>query len=74
MTFGYVLLSWIAPDSYSPAGRVLADLIGPLLRRLRRYLPTVAGLDLSPMVLVLCLYVLQMILMDRIRPLLFSLG
>jgi YggT family protein len=71
---GYVLLSWIAPDGYSPAGRLLADLVTPVLRPLRRALPTFGGLDLSPAVAILLLSVLQMILNGRIAPLLFGLG
>jgi YggT family protein len=71
---GYVLLSWVAPDGYSPAGRALSDLVAPLLRPLRRALPMLGGLDLSPLVAILLLTVLQMVLNDRIAPLLFGLG
>jgi len=73
-TIGYVLLSWIAPEGYSPVGRVLSDLVAPVLRPLRRALPTLGGLDLSPAVAILLLSVLQMILNDRIAPLLFGIG
>lgn len=71
---GYVLLSWVAPDGYSPAGRLLSDLVTPVLRPLRRALPTLGGLDLSPAVAILLLSVLQMVLNDRVAPLLFGLG
>lgn len=74
LLIGYVLLSWVAPDGYNPAARVLGDLVAPLLRPLRRALPTLAGLDLSPAVAILLLSVLRMILNDRIAPLLFRLG
>ena len=70
---GYVLLSWVAPDGYNPAARVLSDLVAPLLRPLRRTLPTLGGLDLSPLVAIMLLTVLQMVLNDRIAPLLFGL-
>ncbi len=71
---GYVLLSWVAPDGYNPAGRILSDLVTPVLRPLRRMLPTLGGLDLSPAVAILLLSVLQMVLNDRVAPLLFGLG
>ena len=71
--FVVVLLSWVAPDGYNPAGRLLADLTGPLLRPLRRSLPPLGGLDLSPMVAILLLSVLRMVLNGRIAPLLASL-
>ena len=74
LMIGYVLVSWVAPDGYSPAGRVLADLVTPVLRPLRRALPTLGGLDLSPAVAILLLSVLQMVLNDRVAPLLFGLG
>ena len=73
-TIGYVLLSWVAPDGYSPAGRLLADLVAPLLRPLQRALPTLGGLDLSPAAAILLLSVLRIVLNDRIAPLLFGLG
>jgi YggT family protein len=69
--FAYVVLSWVAPDGYSPAGRVLSDLVEPLLRPFRRALPAFGGLDLSPLILILLLFVLQMVLRDRIIPLLY---
>jgi YggT family protein len=71
---GYVILSWVAPDGYNPAARVLGDLVAPVLRPLRRALPTLGGIDLSPLVAILLLTVLQMVLNDRIAPLLFGLG
>jgi YggT family protein len=71
---GYVLLSWVASDGYNPAGRVLGDLVTPVLRPLRRALPTLGGLDLSPLVAIMLLTVLQMVLNDRIAPLLYGLG
>jgi YggT family protein len=38
------------------------SLVEPLLRPIRRILPTVGGLDLSPMVLLLLIKVLEMVL------------
>jgi YggT family protein len=40
----------------------LQSLVEPLLRPVRRFLPTVAGLDLSPMVVILLIKVLEMVL------------
>lgn len=72
--FGYVLLSWIAPDSYNPAARVVGALVEPVLRPLRGALPLLGGLDLSPMVAILLLSVLRMVLNGRIAPLLAGIG
>jgi YggT family protein len=45
----YALLSLIAPGGYSPLQSVLSTLCEPVLRPIRRILPAVAGLDLSPL-------------------------
>jgi len=47
--FMYALLSLIAPGGYSPLQSVLASLCEPVLRPIRRLIPAVAGLDLSPL-------------------------
>jgi YggT family protein len=43
----YVILSWVAPGTYSPAATLLQSLCEPLLRPVRRVIPTLGGLDLS---------------------------
>ena len=45
----YWLLSFIAPGGYSPLQSVLASLCEPVLRPIRRIIPPLAGLDLSPL-------------------------
>lgn len=52
----HVAITWINPDA--PAEPLLAMVTRPFLRPLRRYVPPVANVDLSPMVLILILYVL----------------
>ena len=47
--FLYALLSLIAPGGYSPLQSVLTTLSEPVLRPIRRLIPAVAGLDLSPL-------------------------
>jgi YggT family protein len=68
--FLYVILSWVSPDGYTPAGRLLADLVEPLLRPFRRLVPPLGGLDLSPLAVILLLSVLRMVLNGRLAPLL----
>lgn len=58
------VLSWINPDPYHPAARVLAQLTAPLLRPARRWLPPIAGVDLSPMLVVVALIFLSLLLQD----------
>ena len=47
--FAYALLSMIAPGIDSPLQDILESLCEPVLGRIRRAVPSVAGLDLSPM-------------------------
>lgn len=55
-----IAVSWLRVD---PAMVYwLQSLVEPLLRPVRRFLPTVGGLDLSPMVLILIIKVLEMVL------------
>lgn len=47
--FIYALLSMVAPGTYSPANAILASLCEPILGPIRRTLPSIGGLDLSPL-------------------------
>lgn len=52
----HVAITWINPDA--PAEPLLDMVTRPFLRPLRRYVPPVAHVDLTPMVLIVILYVL----------------
>jgi YggT family protein len=72
--FVYALLSWLDQSGgYNPGARLLGDLTAPILRPLRRILPMIGGLDLSPFAAILLLRLAQMILFGRIAPLLYQL-
>lgn len=58
-----VILSWVNPGAYNPATALLYSLTEPLLRPARRIIPPIGGLDLSPMLVMIGLYLLQMLLM-----------
>jgi YggT family protein len=45
----YALLGMIAPGGYSPLQSLLATLCEPVLRPIRRMIPGISGLDLSPL-------------------------
>ena len=48
-----VILSWVGRDTRHPLVSVLDSIVEPVLRPVRRILPTVGGLDLSPLVVLL---------------------
>jgi len=60
--FIYVILGWVAQRAYSPIAMLLGQVVGPLLRPVRRILPPISGFDLSPAVVLLLLYALDIAL------------
>lgn len=58
-----VILSWIGPRSYNPAVAILHRLTAPVLEPAQRLLPPIGGLDLSPMLVMIGLYLLDMLLL-----------
>jgi YggT family protein len=68
------VLSWVNPDPFNPIVRFLYRVTEPVLRPIRRRLPTVGmGLDLSPMLVILAIYFLQAFLVESLRDLALSL-
>ncbi|UXD89014.1 YggT family protein [Thalassolituus hydrocarboniclasticus] len=54
-----VIASWIAPGSYNPALILINQILEPVVRPVRKMMPDLGGLDLSPMVVMLSLLVIQ---------------
>jgi len=67
MIFAYILTSWIRLP-YSPwlnrVQRFLYDVSEPYLRLFRRVIPAFGPLDISPVVAVLVLVIVQQLLVD----------
>jgi len=62
LIFVYAALSFIAPGVRSPATSMLASLCEPVLQPLRRILPTVGGIDFSPLVAIVGLTALRILI------------
>ena len=58
----YVILSWVSPGSYNPAANLLASVAEPVLKPLRRFIPSIGGLDLSPLFALIGIQALTMVL------------
>jgi YggT family protein len=54
-----VIMSWLPVDRRNPLVTLLYGLTEPVLAPIRRVLPPMAGLDLSPIVLLLALRFLK---------------
>ncbi|MGH8461706.1 MAG: YggT family protein [Stenotrophobium sp.] len=57
--FVQAILSWVGPGVNNSASNVLWSLNEPLLRPVRRFIPPMAGLDLSPLAVMLALQVVS---------------
>lgn len=57
--FIQALMSWLGPGVNNPASNILWSINEPLLRPVRRIIPPLSGLDLSPLVVILLLQVLN---------------
>ena len=53
------ILSWVNPDPYNPIVRFLYQATEPVLGRIRRFLPYLGGIDLSPLIVLLGLLFLK---------------
>ena len=56
----YAVMSWV--QARSPMADTIARLCEPLLRPVRRFVPLIGGIDLSPLVLLVLLQVATMLL------------
>ena len=57
-----IIFSWIAPHSHHPALALLHQLTEPAMAPLRRLLPPMGGLDLSPILAFIAINVLEIVL------------
>ena len=54
-----VLISWVSPDPFNPLVQFLVRATDPVLEPARRIIPTIGPLDISPMIVLLLLQVIQ---------------
>jgi len=62
------LLSWVSIDPYNPLVQILFQITEPILAPLRRIIPPIGGMmDISPIVALIILQVLQAIIDSTFR-------
>jgi YggT family protein len=61
------LISWVNPDPRNPIVRFLYNATEPLLYRVRRVIPSVGGIDFSPLIVIIGIYFLQTFLVGSLR-------
>lgn len=57
-----IIMSWVAQGSYHPGAQLLQQMTEPVLAPFRKLIPAVGGLDLSPILVFLCINVLEVLL------------
>lgn len=62
--FILAILSWINPGQYNPVNNLLHQITEPVLRPARRLLPPMSGLDLSPLLAMVGLWLVKLLLLD----------
>ncbi|MFO8141730.1 MAG: YggT family protein [Marinobacter sp.] len=61
-----VVVSWIAPQSGHPAIQLVAQITEPVMRPVRSIMPSMGGLDLSPIIVFLILNVFS-VMIDHMK-------
>lgn len=64
-----VILSWVNPGGYHAGVGLLHSINQPVLRPAQRLIPPIGGLDLSPLVALLAIQVLQILLIPSLESL-----
>jgi YggT family protein len=61
-----VILSWVAPGSHNPGAQLVNQLCEPLLMPIRRILPNLGGLDISPIFAFIALNLVDMLVIKNL--------
>ena len=56
---GSVIISWVAPGSYHPGPQLITQLTEPVFGLARRVIPSLGGLDLSPILIFIVISIAQ---------------
>lgn len=65
-----IILSWVAPMSHHPLADLLLQLTEPVMAPVRRIIPPIGGLDLSPIFVFIGINLLEMLVVDSLVTLL----
>ncbi len=61
-----VIFSWVNPGAYNPVTALIASISRPVMQPIRRFIPPMGGLDLSPLFATLALMVIKMLLIPPV--------
>ncbi len=61
-----VLLSWVRVDPYNPLVQLLFQITEPILEPFRRFIPPIGMIDVSPIVAIVVLQIVQSVIVNLI--------
>jgi len=68
------VLSWVSPDPYNPIVRFIHNITEPVLYQIRKRIPlNYGGIDFSPVLVILAVFVLQQFVVQSLYDLAMSL-
>ncbi len=67
--FLLAILSWISPGGYNPVATLMMQISAPLMRPARRLIPPIGGLDLSPMAVLIVLWLIILLVITPLTDL-----
>jgi YggT family protein len=56
-----IIASWIAPNSYNPVLILINQILEPAMKPIRKIMPDMGGIDLSPIIMFLSIQVLEIL-------------
>ena len=66
-----VIVSWININPYNSFVRFLIQITEPVLSKIRRYMPDLVGVDISPMILIFILIFIDRFVVSTLRQMAF---
>ena len=60
------VLSWVSPAGYNPIAALVSSICEPLIAPVRRYVPPLGGMDLSPLVALIGLQVAKILVIGML--------
>jgi YggT family protein len=57
-----VIASWVAPNSYNPVLILINQILEPAMKPIRKIMPDLGGIDISPIIMFLLIQVLEILL------------
>lgn len=61
-----VIMSWVPALQHNPLANIINTIVGPLLNLGQRYIPRIGGFDLSPIPILLALWLIRLLVLQSV--------